>query len=115
MAVTANDKRGAFWHDEEMETISPRRNACSEFIQDLLEVTRGLPDAERGEALQDSIAAVLVLMNRPTIHLLRWQLGATSLRGEEFESLMNLIEGHLALRTIEQQPTPSSEHDVARC
>jgi hypothetical protein len=97
-----------------MEALSPRRNVCNEFIQDLIEVTRGLPEAERDEALQNGIASVLVLMNRPTIHLVRSQLAATNLGGAELESLMNLIEGHLALRTIEQQPAPSAEHDVAR-
>jgi site-specific recombinase XerC len=83
-------------------------NMHNEFLQDLIDVTMNLPEAQRIEAMEECIASALNHMDRVTILKVCNELDLALVDGREHESMMNLIEGHLALRNIEQQPVPVS-------
>ena len=89
-------------------------NEHIEFLQDLMDATKNLPEAKRVEALEEVVASALNLMDRDTILDLRRVLDAALVRHSEHQSLLDLIEGHLALRDIEQQPEPLPERDILR-
>jgi hypothetical protein len=83
-------------------------NIRNEFLQDLMDVTINLPEVQRIEALEEYIASALNLMDRATILNVRRELDLALVGGCAHESIMDLVEGHLALREIEQQPVPVS-------
>lgn len=85
-----------------------------EFLRDLLDVTNNLPEAARIEALEGCIASALNLMDRPTIQDIARELDASLVRRPEHQPIQDLIEGHLALRDIEELPEPLAGRDSSR-
>lgn len=86
----------------------------NEFLQDLIDATRNLPEAKRIAALEEYIASALNLMDRRTVLQVRRQLDTALFYGPEHRSIMDLIEGHLALRDIEQLPTSLPDRNPLR-
>jgi hypothetical protein len=72
----------------------------AEFLQDLLKALAACPPEKRIEALETVLASALKFMDEDTILEVRAELDQRLRPGMEHRLIMDLIEGHLALRMI---------------
>jgi len=69
----------------------------NEFLDDLFESIENLPCEKRVQALEECFAVALNLMDRETILKMRGRVVDRIWGEPELQSVVNLIDGHLAL------------------
>jgi hypothetical protein len=72
----------------------------AEFLEDLLRTLASCPPEKRIHVLESILASALSVMDEETILAVRTELEKRLRPGAEHRLLMDLIEGHLALRVI---------------
>lgn len=71
-----------------------------DFLEDLLHGIENFPAEKRVQALETCLASALNLMDRQSILAVRNQISVRLPNGPERRSVIDLIDGHLALRNI---------------
>jgi hypothetical protein len=72
------------------------------FVQNMLSVLANCPREKRVETLENLLASALKLMDEDSIVEFRALLSERLAQGPDFHAIMDLIEGHLALRMMVQ-------------
>lgn len=76
--------------------------AHDEFFERVIRDIRALPAAQQHGALLQFTAVMLRSMDHATIEHIRDEIDSTLGRTHEGQDILHLIDGHLALREIEQ-------------
>ena len=76
----------------------------NEFLDDLLESIESLPCEKRVQALEECFAVALNLMNRETVLKMRILVTDRLWGAREYQPIINLIDGYLALHDIHRSP-----------
>ena len=95
----SHDNSGVFCHYSPA-TMEPR----DDFFEDLLRAIDKLPAQQRSDALGAYFSDALKMMDRKSISKMRAQIEARLATDFRHRSVLDLIDGHLALRDIGRTP-----------